>query len=304
MGQLPSVSVVIPTRDRPELLDRALEGVFNQQYDGWMECLVVFDRSEPTTPGVPVPDHVDLKLLENTREPGLAGTRNTGILAARGDLVAFCDDDDQWLPDKTAKQVAALSDHPDAPLATAGINVRYGDRVIPRLPGSDTVTFDDLLRSRRMEVHSSTLLFRREALLDQIGLVDEDLPGAYGEDYDLLLRAANVAPLASVDEPLVDVYWQTSYFSDRWPMIIEALNYMLDKHPELKRYPKNLSRMYGRLAFAYAATGQSDEAKEWSRRSRKLDWRQPRPYLAAMVAHGLVKPKTVAKLVNRAGKGL
>ena len=304
MGQLPSVSVVIPTRDRPELLDRALEGVFNQSYGGRMECLVVFDRSEPTTPSVPVPNHVDLRLLENTRKPGLAGTRNTGILAAGGDLVAFCDDDDQWLPEKTAKQVAALSDHPEAPLATSGINVRYGDRVITRLPASDTVTFDDLLRSRRMEVHSSTLLFRREALVDGIGLVDEDIPGGYDEDYDLLLRAARIAPVASVVEPLADIYWQTSYFSDRWQMIIPALHYMLDKHPELKRYPKNLSRMYGRLAFAYAATGQIDEAKEWSRRSRKLNWRQPRPYLAAMVAHGVVKPKTITKVVNRAGKGL
>ncbi len=304
MDQSPSISVVIPTRDRPDLLDRALEGVFNQSYGGRMECLVVFDRSELTVPGVRAPDDVDLRLLENTRAPGLAGTRNTGILAARGELVAFCDDDDQWLPDKITKQVAALSERPEAPLVTSGISVHYGGRVIARLPSSDTVTLDDLLRSRRMEVHSSTLLIRREMLLNGIGLVDEDIPGGYGEDYDLLLRAAHVAPLASVDESLVDVYWQTSYFSDRWPMIIQALHYMLDKHPELSRYPKNLARMYGRLAFAYAATGHTDEAKAWSRRSRKLDWRQPRPYLAAMVGHGVVKPKTVAKVVNRAGKGL
>ncbi len=48
-----------------------------------------------------------VEAIANTREPGLAGARNSGILALDTDLVAFCDDDDQWLPGKLAAQVKA-----------------------------------------------------------------------------------------------------------------------------------------------------------------------------------------------------
>ena len=79
-----------------------------QDYPGQLRAVVAFDQSEPdyllaTTDGVPV------MVLANWRAPGLAGTRNTGILALDTDLVAFCDDDDQWAPDKLRRQVAALA---------------------------------------------------------------------------------------------------------------------------------------------------------------------------------------------------
>ena len=47
--------------------------------------------------------------MTNERTPGLAGGRNSGILAGSGELVAFCDDDDEWLPTKVEKQVEALA---------------------------------------------------------------------------------------------------------------------------------------------------------------------------------------------------
>src|SRR5690606_34510401 len=82
------------------------------------------------------------------RTPGLAGARNTGILALDTELVAFCDDDDAWLPEKLTAQTAALVGRPDAVLASCGILVRFRGDDNARLAGSAEVTHADLIRSR------------------------------------------------------------------------------------------------------------------------------------------------------------
>ncbi|HEV2893829.1 MAG TPA: glycosyltransferase family A protein, partial [Actinomycetota bacterium] len=96
-AETPPVSVVVPTRDRPELLRRAVTAILEQTYQGPIECVVVFDQSDPDLPWGALPAGRRLVLVRNQRTPGLAGARNSGILAATGELVAFCDDDDEWL---------------------------------------------------------------------------------------------------------------------------------------------------------------------------------------------------------------
>src|SRR3954454_19667711 len=93
---LPMVSVVVPTRDRAALLKRAIAAVLGQDYPGEIECMVVFDQSPPELPeDLPIPPRRSLVAVTNRRTPGLAGARNTGLVVARGQLVAHCDDDDE-----------------------------------------------------------------------------------------------------------------------------------------------------------------------------------------------------------------
>jgi glycosyltransferase involved in cell wall biosynthesis len=301
----PPVSVVVPTRDRPELLRRAVAAILGQTYRGSVECVVVFDQSEPSLPwGDPGPSR-RLVLVRNQRTPGLAGARNTGALQATGELVAFCDDDDEWLPDKLERQVAELAVHPDAAVATTGIVVRCGDRSTTRLAPTAQVTHRQLLRSRLTELHPSTVLVRRERLLDGIGLVDEQIPGSYAEDYEWLLRAARLGPVLAVQEPLVVVHWhQSSFFADRWRMIIAALTYLVDKHRELQQEPTGLARIYGQIAFAHAALGERGAARRWARRTLSLDRRERRAYLALAVSLRLVRARTLVRLAHAAGKGI
>ena len=94
--------------------------------------------------------------MRNSRTPGLAGARNTGVLELSTDLVAFCDDDDEWLPGKLRSQVEALAARPEAEFASCGIIVDFAGHSSPRLVGRDEVTHQDLLRSRMAMVHSST----------------------------------------------------------------------------------------------------------------------------------------------------
>ena len=299
----PSVTAVIPTRDRPEMLRRAVLSVLGQRYEGDVECLVIFDRQEPARPDVAVPGNRVLNIGRNVRTPGLAGTRNSGAMIATGEYLAFLDDDDEWHPDKLRRQMEALRREPGASMATCGIVLASGGKTHTRVPRGSSVTLDDLTTSRRAEVHSSTLLMRRDRFVDEIGLIDEEIPGSYGEDYDVLLRAAKIAPLVAVTAPLVTVNWTVSYFNDRWQTMVEAIHYHLEKHPELKT-PRNLSRMYGRLAFAHAASGEARQARSWARRSIALNWRQPRGYLSYLVSWGVVRPAWVVKAAHAVGRGV
>ena len=301
----PAVSVVVPTRDRPRPLRRAVAAILGQTYPGQVECVVVFDQSEPDLDwGEPGPAR-RLRCVHNRRTPGLAGARNSGALLAGGELVAFCDDDDEWLPGKLEAQVRLLGSRPDADVATTGIVVAWRDRSTTRLAPTDEVTLEQLLRSRMTELHPSTVLVRRRALLDRIGLVDEAIPGSYAEDYEWLLRAAGHGPVLALRRPLVTVHWhQSSFFAERWRTIIAALTYLTEKHRELAREPSGLARIYGQIAFAHAALGERRRARDWARRTLSLNRRERRAWLALAVSLRLVGAGTVMRLANAAGKGI
>jgi glycosyltransferase involved in cell wall biosynthesis len=301
----PRVSVLVPTRDRPELLRRAVRAVLQQRYPGEIECLVVFDQSEPAPLALGPGERRTIRAVRNDRTPGLAGARNAGALAAHGELLAFCDDDDIWHPDKLRKQVQLLEARPDATAVGCGTVVRYGDRSIARPVGRVPVTFRDLLRSRRMEIHPSSVTLRRAQFLNEIGLVDEALPGSYAEDYEWLLRAARCGPIVAVPEPLVTISWNhSSYFAGRWETIAQALRYLLDRYPEFRTVPRGLARVQGQIAFALAASGRRREALAWAQRSLVSSPMEPRGYLAVAVAAGLVSPEGLLHLAHRFGKGI
>ncbi|HLY89505.1 MAG TPA: glycosyltransferase [Acetobacteraceae bacterium] len=300
----PSVSAVIPTRNRPDLLRRAVQSVLDQRYPGALECVVVFDGESPRRPDVTVPPGRSLRTISNDRSPGLAGARNAGAAACDGDLLAWCDDDDEWLPEKLTQQAEAMRRFPDAAVATCGICVCVGNRRFTRSPASDVVPREALLRSRQMWIHSSTLLIRRDCFFGEIGPVDEAIPASYGEDYEWIIRASQATPIVASPEPLVRVYWQNSYYADRWDVMISGIQYHLDKHPELAADARNAARMYGRLAFAYGASGMSRQARRWASRSIRLDWRQPRGYLAMLVSARIISPRQVMALAHSQGRGI
>jgi glycosyltransferase involved in cell wall biosynthesis len=301
----PSVDVIVATRDRPELLARALSGIMNQDYDGPITCTVVFDRSEPDCSIAA--QEIDRRVLVTTNEraDGLAGARNSGLERADGDLVAFCDDDDEWLPTKITAQVRAMAESGGARAATTGIIIRYEDRETVRMPVAEDLTFDGFLDDRMTEVHPSTFLFDREWLLDEVGLVDEELPGSYAEDYDLLLRVARRTKIAVAAEPLTVIWWHPqSFFADRWEMIDLALEHLTDKHPEFASRPRGLARIRGQQAFAAAARGERRRAVSLTRETLGLRATEKRGYLALVVATGLISADRALRVAHRFGRGI
>ncbi len=299
-----SVSVVIATRDRPELLRRALEAVRSQDYAGRIETVLVFDRSEPDQTLVSNDTNRPVVVTTNSRTPGLAGARNSGISQASGDWIALCDDDDEWLEGKLAKQFEAIAAHGSAKAACTGIFIRYQENDTARIPDPKRLTFEGFIEDRMTEVHPSSWLVHKQTLVDDIGLVDEEIPGSYAEDYDLFLRTAKVTEIAVADEPLVRVWWHgASFFFERWKMIDDALQYLLDKHPEFAESKKGTARIAGQQAVAKAAMGQRKAALRQVVATFKRNPLEKRLPLALAVAAGLPAEKALA-LAHKVGKGI
>lgn len=172
-------SVVICTRDRPHLLARALESVLPQVgHDD--EVIVVDDGSDPKAGDF----QTQLRIV---RTPGLgpAGARSAGLSAARGAYVAWCDDDDEWLPDHLELLTGALDEDPGTALV-------YGDAEwhAPGQPPSVpySLDFEGYLLAEWNYLPISAVV-HRAAAARSVGGFDRDLSAL--EDWDLWLRMAD-----------------------------------------------------------------------------------------------------------------
>lgn len=303
----PAVGVVVATRDRPQLVRKAIDSILGQHYPGPIEVMVVFDRAEPDAALVRDDPHRRVHTCRNTRTSGLAGARNTGILALDTSVIAFCDDDDIWLAGKLMAQVERLVSTPEAQFVTTAMQVDYGGaRGTVRRAGADEVSVRQLARSRMAMLHSSSFLFRRDAMVDAngFGLVDETIPGSMAEDWDLLLRASRSHPIAHVDEPLVRILWgASSYFNDVWADKNAAREWLIAHHPEIRVDRIALGLQLGKLAFGHAALKHRRAAWQWVRAALRTNWREPRTALAMLVLIGL-SPRWVTVQLNKRGHGI
>ena len=303
------VSVVIATRDRPELLRRAIDAVIEQELAADLEIVVVFDRSEPDR-SLEIDDLVDgharrIVVITNDHSPGLAGARNSGVAKASSPWIAFCDDDDEWLPGKLAGQFAAIDATPGARVATTGIFIRYEGEDTARIPDPAKLTFSGFLNDRMTDVHPSATLASAE-LIAELGDVDETIPGGYGEDYDWLLRAARLSPFAVAPEPLVRVHWHgASFFFEKWKTIDEALEFLVQKYPEFHddEHKAGLARIRGQQAVARAAMKQRSKALATVREIIGLNPTEKRWPVALLVAAGVPAGKVLAT-AHKLGKGI
>jgi len=198
----PAVSVVIPTRNRRQLLARALTSALGQR-KVTVEVIVVDDASGDGTaralaelPAGPV------AVIGNAKPVGVSRARNAGLAVARGRWVAFLDDDDVWGPDRLRAQLEELDRRPDVDWACAASVVVdaslhiIGAQHPPRageLPGS-------ILRYNAVPGGASAVLARTE-LVRELGGFDPRL--RILADWDLWIRLALRSPLAAVDRPLV-----------------------------------------------------------------------------------------------------
>lgn len=306
-GQTPALTVVVPTRGRPELVRRTVRGIVAQRYPGDIHTVVVHDQEPPDTGLVDLagPGRT-VQVIANDGDAGLAGSRNAGLAHVHTPLVASCDDDDVWLPDKVALQVTRLLAHPTMYVVGGGIRLLLPqDKVVDWLGPDDVVTQRDLFTSRRKELHSSTLLMRRE-IFDLAGDYDAKLPNSYAEDYEWLLRASRHTEIGVVRTVVAEITKNgVSWFPrERSEVVSTALQRVLDQHPELAGSRRGHARILGQIAFAEASLDRKSSARRWAVRALRRWPLAPQAGLAlAQVSLG-IDPETMLKTARLAGRGL
>lgn len=199
------VSVIIPTYKRPEKLVKALKCVSKQSYKE-LEVIVIDDNGIGTDFQLRTASALkqcssllDLNYIIHTRNMGACAARNTGIESANGKYIAFLDDDDEWFPSKTERQIGRLK-YENASVCYCDmfqvINGRqriFGHRIADN-------PFEKLLR-RGYGLCTSSILVETDALRAINGF-DEKLSSL--QDYDLLIRLAQKYTFVEVDEPLLN----------------------------------------------------------------------------------------------------
>jgi glycosyltransferase involved in cell wall biosynthesis len=199
----PLVTVVVPTYNRARLIGETIESILAQTFSQ-IELIVVSDGCTDGTEAV-VEAFCDprITMVRQTNSGGPARPRNAGIELARGKYVAFCDDDDLWMPEKLEKQVAVMERYPGVALCfTRGITFGAGDffsrRALKR--GVRRNHFGALLFGNFI-ANSSVLV--RKSVLATVGPFNTEkfLHGA--EDYEMWLRIAYGHKLIKLDEKLI-----------------------------------------------------------------------------------------------------
>jgi glycosyltransferase involved in cell wall biosynthesis len=140
-NQAPWVSAIIPTRNRPELVRRAVRGVLGQTCEH-MEAIVVVDGHDPATMAVLEELH-DPRVRVISLEESVGGgeARNIGVAAAAGQWIALLDDDDEWLPEKVSAQLLLAAQQPDDRVVVVSnfiASSRRGDLPTPASPSPST----------------------------------------------------------------------------------------------------------------------------------------------------------------------
>lgn len=195
------VTVVMPVYNVGPYVAEAIHSVLSQTYQA-LELIVVDDGSTDDTVERVAAHHDPRLHLLRQANAGSSAARNSGIAHGTGELIAFIDGDDVWLPDKLARHVAYLRDHSDADLTFAWSRIvdENGDdtgRASVRAAG--IVPFERLF-ALNVVGNGSAVVLRRDAL-DRAGLFDEQLRAAVEHDVWLrvsLLRPGNVHCLPEV----------------------------------------------------------------------------------------------------------
>ena len=183
----PSISVVVPTRDRADYLAVALASLAAQQPAPPPELLVVDDGSSDAT--AEVAERAGVRYVRHQAPLGLNAARNTGIRRTVGDLIAFVDDDVEAPPGWLAAMVEGAARHPSSEAFGGPINARL-EGPTPRGCGRESAPITSLdlgPEDRDVElVWGANLLFRRAAF-ERIGLFEETIAGG-GDEEEWLRR--------------------------------------------------------------------------------------------------------------------
>lgn len=250
----PRVSVIIPTRNRSVMLRRAIDSVRAQTFTD-LEILVADDGSDDDTSEV-VRDLGDRRVRHlRFAHGGAPRARNAAFALSRGALVAYLDDDDEWLPQKLERQLQHLaSAGQDVGLVHCGtdlVSSASGRTVHTFRPADRHYTPADLLRD--IPFTTSNVLIRRD-VLEVIGGFDPDLAGA--QDRDLWIRIARRFRIAGVPEVLVRRFVHGRQISSSLPDKIRAKEQLLDKYrDDLRGLPRERAHHLWRLGVLRCVAG-------------------------------------------------
>lgn len=198
------IDVILPTFNRAELLDRAIDSVLAQTYQNFILYIINDGSTDHTSEQLlKYRSHPKVKIYDIENE-GVSHARNFGVEASSSDWISFLDSDDEWLPHKLASQVKYLGANPHHNFVhTEEIWIRNGIRVNPKLKHAKS---SENLFNRSLEfclISPSTVMMKR-SLFIKYGPFEEKYEVC--EDYDLWIKILAKEEVGFLPEFLVRKY--------------------------------------------------------------------------------------------------
>lgn len=268
---LPLVSVVIPTFNRPALLNRAVCSVLRQTFRSF-EVIIVNDAGTDVQEALSPLASPQIRCLSHDINKGVAAARNTGIRASRGDYIAYLDDDDIYYPDHLQTLVTFLQQHGEYQVAYTDAYRAWqvekdGELVTIKkdMPYSWDFDPDQILDSNYIPV---ICVMHRRTCLDEAGLFDESLLAL--EDLDLWIRMSRIYSFAHIPKITCEFSWRekSETLSNKHKDFADILPTVHKKY-ELHRKEAWQRRRIGELE-AQVRQLESD-AGAWQGRAKQLE---------------------------------
>ncbi len=293
MTQSLQIAVVIPCFNAKRYIGATLDSILAQQ-GVVVEAIVVDDGSTDGSADFVEQHYPGVSLLRKANG-GVATARNSGVMAAQSEWIAFCDADDIWLPDKLAAQLQAMGAAPacrmsytawhvwpsEQPLPEPGLLRRlHEDQADSRWQGPSGMIYPELLLD--CEVWTSTVVAHR-TVFDEVGLFDTGL--RIGEDYDLWLRMSRVTEIRRVSRPLALYRQHPANITRSAPtanyrrLVIEralerwGFSGPDGRHVDRRALAQSLAKCCSDFAAAQMAAGAGQLARQSIYDALRYDWR-------------------------------
>jgi len=312
VGEGALVSVVIPTYNNAEMAPEAVASALAQEYRP-IEVIVVDDGSTDETADRLGGLGSDVRVVR-LAHGGPAVARNAGIRESSGELVAFLDSDDLWMPGKLSRCVGLLAAHPEAGVVYTGVmivEVETGRRyLLEQYAKSGWMARDLFLECRG--VNTSTLVVRRRCL-EAVGGFDEEFFRA--QDWDLMIRLAERFEYVHEPEALTErrlhgrsLSVTHAHLYKKYNLLVleKALARRPDLYGDLQERAYSLAHLrfglqhYGEFRMA-EARGEFRESLSHEWNGRAFDY-MLRTYLPRCVVRGLRKVRLALQSRGREGR--
>lgn len=203
-GEIMKVSVIVTTFNRAHMVTGAIDSILNQTFKDFELIVVDNYSSDDTEEVIKAYNDERIRYVKHNNGGIIAVNRNYGIRQARGEYLAFCDDDDLWMPEKLEKQMLEFEKDDQIGLVCSNAIIfdesgERGELFNVGLPDSN-FTLESLVWGNSV-VCSSVLVKKR--VIDDVGLMDESPQILRGEDYELWLRIAKKYRIKYVELPLM-----------------------------------------------------------------------------------------------------
>ncbi|MBD2447501.1 glycosyltransferase family 2 protein [Nostoc sp. FACHB-152] len=297
------VSVVIPTRNRPQIVIRAVKSALAQTLPTVEVIVVVDGPDEATVQALSQITDPRLRVIELATNVGPSGARNTGVREAKGNWIAFLDDDDEWMPQKLQLQIdVAKNSQFKFPVVSSRF-VAFtpkGEFIWPRRLLEPTEHLSEYLFVRKSLflgegfMHTSTLFTKKELLIK----IPFNINKSKHEDWEWLFEVNNQEDVGIEFVPEPTAYWHSDIGQQRlsnkgnWQYCLEWI-----KSVQHLITPQAYSS-YLMTVACYEASSRNDRSAFWILLRESIKFGKPRlrDYFLYLVMW--LFPQDVRKQVN------